>query len=156
MSAVSAIYNAPIVARAILPDSGEVAIIIKYQGRFYNGEALLHPQDKDFFSEKVGSAIALSRARIEALKDVLQETQLEALYKQKMWFEVTKFGNSATTDFDPTGYFLQNVTKTTRRVKQLEEALKKEQAALANYITNHGKALQSIQKHRDERKDEVD
>jgi len=67
MSAVTAIYNAPVVGKAVLPESGEVSIIIQYRGRLYQGVALLHPEDKDFFSEKVGCNIALARARIEAL-----------------------------------------------------------------------------------------
>lgn len=150
MSAVTAIYKAPVVGKAVLPDAGEVSIIIQYQGRIYQGIALLHPEDKDFFSEKVGCNIALSRARIEALVDTLHETRQEAKYKEQMLYEVTRFGefNSKNDMYDPTQMFRQNVCKAIMRVENLEAALKKEQKMLANYLKGHGKAIQSIKKQR--------
>ena len=92
MSIVSAIYKAPVVGRVVMPDAGEVSVLIKYNGHLYQGVALLHPEDKDFFSEKVGYNIALSRARIEALEDFLIDVSYEAQLKQQMYLEVTKFG----------------------------------------------------------------
>jgi len=35
MSVIAAIYNAPIVGKAVLPEAGEVSIIIQYRGRIY-------------------------------------------------------------------------------------------------------------------------
>lgn len=150
MSAVTAIYKAPVVGKAVLPDAGEVSIIIQYQGRIYQGVALLHPEDKDFFSEKVGCNIALSRARIEALADVLYETRQEARYKEQMLYEVTRFGefNGKNDMYDPTQMFRQNVCKAIMRVENLEAALQKEREMLDNYLKGHGKAIESIKRQR--------
>ena len=151
MSAVSAIYKAPIVGKAVLPDAGDVSIIIQYQGRLFQGIALLHPEDRDFFSEKVGSNIALSRARIEALQDTLYETQQEARVKEQMLYEVTRFGefNGNNDMYDPTGMFRQNVCKAVIRVEAIQTALKEEQARLERYLAGHGKAIQSIKRQRE-------
>ena len=156
MSAIKAIYNAPIVGKAVLPDAGEVSIIIQYHGRIYQGVALLHPEDKDFFSEKVGCNIALSRARIEALQDTFLDAQIEAQIKQQMLNEVLRFGLETGQDdkYDPTQMFRQNVNHAINRKNNLKKALIKEKNRLINYIANHGKAIQSIKLHRAKTQDE--
>lgn len=158
MSAVTAIYNAPVVGKAILPEAGEVSIIIQYQGRIYQGVALLHPEDKDFFSEKVGCNIALSRARIEALRDTLYDTQLEAQIKQQMLNEVMRFGEFQGKNdmYDPTQMFRQNACKAITRVETLQKALSQEKERLKNYLTNHGKAIRSFKLHRAEAQAETE
>ncbi len=149
MSAVSAIYKAPVVGKGVMPDAGEVSVIINYNGRIYQGVALLHPEDKDFFSERVGYNIAISRARIEALKDTLFEVRTEAQIKKQMFDEVTRFGRTSG-NFDETGMFHQNVEKAIKRVETLENALAKEKAILHNYLKGQTKALDSIKRYRKE------
>ena len=158
MSVISAIYKAPVVGRAVMPDAGEVSVIIKYNNRIYQGVALLHPEDKDFFSEKVGYNIAISRARIEALEDALIDVKNEAQIKRQMLIEVTRFGRLQKQEevYDPTGMFEQNVNKVLGRVKNLEEAIKKEKQILQNYLEGQSRALESIKLYRKrQKKDET-
>lgn len=152
MSAISAIYKAETIGKAVLPDAGEVSVIIKYNNRLYQGVALLHPDDKDFFSERVGYNIAISRARIEALEDVLIDVKEEAQYKQQMLDEVTRFGEFKCQEdmYDPTGMFRQNVVRVLTRIENLQEAIKKEKRILANYIKGQAKALESVKRYRKE------
>lgn len=152
MSAVKAIYRAPVVGKGVMPDAGEVSVIIKYNGRIYQGVALLHPEDAEFFSEKVGYNIALSRARIEALKDTLIDVKTEARIKEQLLDEVTRFGEFRGCEdmYDPTHMFRQNVIKAITRVETLEEAIKKEEKILHNYLEGQDRALDSVKRYRKE------
>ena len=66
MNIVKRIYTAPIV-KIINGDLG-TALAIEYDGLSFMGYSQCHPQDNDFASARVGYNIALSRARISALK----------------------------------------------------------------------------------------
>lgn len=148
MSAVSAIYKAPVVGKGVMPEAGEVSVIIQYNGRIYQGVALLHPQDGDFFSEKVGYNVALSRARIEALEDTLIDVQTEARIKEQMYYEATRFSNRSPEYSDPNMMFIGLVMRANQRVKTLQEAIAKEKKILANYLQGQDRALESIKLYR--------
>lgn len=158
MSAVTAIYKAPVVGKGIMPDAGEVSVIINYNGRLYQGVALLHPEDKDFFSEKVGYNIAISRARIEAMEDTLIDVKEEAKIKEQLLCEVTRFGEyqGAEDMYDPTHMFRQNIIKALDRVDALKEAIKKEKKILHNYLEGQSRALDSIKRYRREQEEVKD
>jgi hypothetical protein len=149
MSIATAIYKAPIVGKAVLPDAGEVSVIIQYNHRLYEGVALLHPEDQDFFSEKVGTNIALSRARIEALEDALIDLKTEAQVKAQMYLEVTRFGQEGDyTFFDPTDMFYQNQRKAQERAESLSRIIKKEKLILSKYLEGQARALESVKRFR--------
>lgn len=153
MSAVTAIYKAPVIGKAILPDVGEVSVIIQYNGRVYQGVALLHPEDKDFFSEKVGYNIALSRARIEALEDILIDIKTEEKIKEQMYYEATTFSNHLPEYSDPNMVFIKNLMRVKHRIEIIQEAIKNEKKILKNYLEGQDKALESVKLYR-KRQDE--
>lgn len=148
MSAVSAIYKAPVVGKAVMSEAGEVSVIIQYHGRLYQGVALLHPEDKEFFSEKVGYNIALSRARIEALEDTLIDVREEARIKEQMYYEATTFSNKSPEYSDPNMMFIGLVMRAKQRVETLQEAIVREKKILANYLEGQDRALESVKLYR--------
>ena len=62
-------------------NSGIASCIINNGDKFYTGTARCHPDDNDMLSEKTGCEIALSRARINLLREYRNEikTKLSAL-----------------------------------------------------------------------------
>lgn len=66
MSLITAIYRAKPTYSPI--GERDIFTYIVYDGQAFCGQADCHPEDMDFFSEKVGKTIALSRARQEALE----------------------------------------------------------------------------------------
>ena len=50
---------------------------IRYHGNEYIGFAKCHPDDNDMKSEKVSYEIALSRAYVKALKEIVKESKLK-------------------------------------------------------------------------------
>ena len=145
MSAVKAIYQAPREFDIYTDDyCSTVSATIFYGGRFYMGTAFLHPEDEDFFSEKVGKTIALSRARQEALKVAINEAQVIAKIKYQLYQEVIAYGSKSSAEVDPTGAFLTNVNRALNRVDFLKKALASEQDSLAAYLKDHKSALDTV------------
>lgn len=66
MSILKALNRTPV---HFLVEEGprEVHAFMRYNNQVYYGVAKCHPEDEDFFSEKVGKTIASSRVRIQAL-----------------------------------------------------------------------------------------
>ena len=150
MSAIKAIYKAE--KQFVVDDiSSTIYAHIFYNGQWYQGEARLHPEDKNFFSEKVGKTIALSRARQRALKEVLREATVIANIKYQMYQEITAYGSKAPAEVDPTGAMLLNTQRALLRVKTLKEQLLNEQANLSEYLQDQAKALRIVKKIRSEK-----
>ena len=97
---------------------------ITFQGKKYHGKSFIHHDDQDFFSEKVGLNIALSRARLAALKDKYNEAKIEAKYKNRMFLEATNYSGDGSK-VDPTGAFKAKVDKANKRVRRLAKLSKK-------------------------------
>lgn len=145
MSAVKAIYQAPKEFTINLEEDYSIVLAtILYNGQLYEGIASLHPEDKDFFSEKVGKTIALSRARQEALQAAIYEAQTIAEIKYQLYQEVIAYGSKSSAEVDPTNAFLMNVNRALNRVKFLKEALTIEQDSLAAYLKDHKSALDTV------------
>lgn len=146
MSAISAIYNAPIIKRVY--EELNVTVAIKYNGKTFTGNAQCHEDDKDFMSKKVGHAIALSRARIKALTYEHENAKVIAENKYRLYQEVLGYGYKAPSVVDPTGLFFRNVIRAVTREDKLAKALNKERENLKNYIDGQAKALVSIKRFR--------
>ena len=150
MSAIKAIYKAE--KQFVVDDiSSIIHAHIFYNGQWYRGEARLHPEDENFFSEKVGKTIALSRARQQALKEVLHEATVIADIKYQMYQEVTAYGSKAPAEVDPTGAMLLNTQRALLKVQTLKEQLLDEQANLNEYLKDHAKALRVVKRMRSEK-----
>lgn len=149
MSAIKAIYNAK---REFYVDDHycDVYATIQYNGKLYRGSAALHPEDANFFSEKVGKTIALSRARQAALKDEITRAEEIAKVKYQMYQEVIAYGSKPPAEVDPTGAFLKNTIRALDRVGVLRGHLLSEQASLEEYLKAHKEALGIVKKMRAE------
>lgn len=145
MSAVKAIYQAPKEFEIRQEEDYSIVLAtIFYNGQSYEGIASLHPEDADFFSEKVGKTIALSRARQEALTYAIYEAQTIAEIKYRLYQEVIAYGSKSPAEVDPTGAFLMNVSHALNRVDFLKKALVSEQDSLVAYLKDHKSALDTV------------
>ena len=149
MSAVSAIYSAPILQRRIPKNNwGTTYITIKYDGKKYQGRAYCHHDDKDIFSERVGTRIALSRARIMALEDAYEKADNISIIKTQLYKEVTEFGKANTLEVDPTGRFWKNALNSMRTAAKIRIALLEEKATLKKYLKELDTFAKKIRKQR--------
>lgn len=77
---IKAIYNAK-PRYKVFPEIGFCQLYFTINDKIFYGESHACPNDMDFFSEKVGLNIALSRARITALNYFKQEALNDFLIK---------------------------------------------------------------------------
>lgn len=129
-------------------EAGYCSLILKYNNIKYLGIALCSPQDQDFFSEKVGLNIALSRARIKLLQDVIYDAKLEFHHRSQMYYEVCNNNSDLEPNPDPYDLFFNNVIKSEQRFNKLKEALKQEKKYLNDYLQKQKKFIESIKKIR--------
>lgn len=153
MSIVSAIYDARTTWVIADTEKGEVSVGLEFSGNQYSGHARLHPNDKDFFSYKVGRQIATSRARIQILRAEMNKAKQTYNNKYAFYQEVTGFGSRAPAEIDPTGTLLRNVIRSQRRVDFLKEALNDEENNLRDYLEGQAKAIASVQRFRNKDRD---
>lgn len=134
MSAVTAIYNAPIAHERIPKQWGTTYVSINYNGKSYLGTAMCIPEHKDFFSPRIGRQIAKSRARLKALADAYQSAETEASMKERLYREVLNFGSADPQEIDPTGKFWKNTLRARDRANELHDAIKHEKQCLKSYL----------------------
>lgn len=131
---------------------GQCEVWLPFQGKRYHGKSYIHKDDKDFFSEKVGLNIALSRARISVLKDKYKEARQIAQYKNQMYQEALEFGRRDCAEVDPTGAFKAKVDKANIQVKRLHDAIAAEQKGLSFYLKSLDEMMIAIRKQREKDK----
>lgn len=125
---------------------GEVVATIKFNNKSYIGTAVLHNEDAEFFSSKVGRTIAISKLRSAILKDEARIAKQEWQYKKQMYQEATK--NKEPADVDPYGAFEHNMKRAYYRYENLRQAMKNEDTYRREYIEAQAKALDSIRYYR--------
>lgn len=148
MKLLDAIYHAPTLVN-VSEENNKVDVHILYRDKLWKGSAYLHPEDKDFFSAKVGKRIALSRARTKILK--YEENRLKELCKQRELFytEVRGYGSKNQAEVDPTGAFIRNLDRCFIRYNAVKEAISKEENSLKNYLEDYKKAIGTVKKMRE-------
>ncbi len=132
----------------VYPNVGVCQVQITFRGKTYKGLAELSPEDKDFFSEKVGLNIALSRARINLLKDLKNQAKIVANTKYQMYQEAIEYGRKQPAEIDPTASFLKKVLKAQAHYHSLQYALKREKKYLAKYLENQDKMVERVKLYR--------
>lgn len=147
MGLISNIYNAPIERSGFLKEH-ESYVVLRYKNREYVGAAFVHPDDEDFASEKVGHGIALSRARIEILKDEKERLQQEYIDKMRMYNDVLGYGAKKSEEVDPTGAFKKSIKRTYDRYLTLVEFLKEEEKGLDNYLKGQDEIVTRLKRNR--------
>lgn len=146
MGLIHNIYTAPIVCQVSC--GPECLVVIKYNNRTYDGCAITHPDDEEFFSEKVGYSIALSRARIQILKDEKERLRQEYINKMRLYNDVLGYGAKKPEEIDPTGAFKKNIDKTLHRYFTIIEALKEEQEGLKTYLEGQNTFIEKLKAYR--------
>lgn len=135
-------------------DCGICLVWLTYNGKKYKGIAEVSPDDENFFSEKVGLNIALSRARIKLLKDAVKQARIVADIKYQIYREATEYGKIPPAQVDPTGAFLKKALKAEQKYHNLRNALRKEKAYLNKYLENQDRMVEYIKIHRSKGKKE--
>lgn len=148
MSVTGAIYKAPIIYCLSDEKNGTYSVNIQYDSRVFTGNAKLSENDKDFFSVIVGKTIALSKARIKAIKYEIKKSQNEFKYRNDFYQEVIKYGQESPAFVDPTGSFRKAIYRITERISSLQKALKQEKLNLKKYIENQEEALSIVKRFR--------
>ena len=146
MGLIHNIYTAPIVHQSRC--GPECLIVIKYNNRAYSGCATTHPDDEEFFSEKIGYGIALSRARIQILKDEKERLRQEYINKMRLYNDVLGYGAKKSEEIDPTGAFKKNIDKTLHRYFTVAEVLKEEQEGLKTYLPGQNTFIEKLKAYR--------
>lgn len=147
MGLISNIYNAPIERSGFLKEH-ESYVVLRYKNREYVGAAFVHPDDEEFFSEKVGYSIALSRARIQILKDEKERLRQEYIDKMRLYNDVLGYGAKKSEEIDPTGAFKKNIDKTLHRYFTITEVLKEEQEGLKTYLEGQNTFIENLKAYR--------
>lgn len=146
MGLIHNIYTAPIVRQVSC--GPECLVVIKYNNHTYNGCAITHPDDEEFFSEKIGYGIALSRARIQILKDEKERLRQEYIDKMRLYNDVLGYGAKKPEEIDPTGAFRKNIDKTLHRYFTIVEVLKAEQEGLKTYLEGQNTFIEKLKAYR--------
>lgn len=141
MSLIKSIYNAPMTYKY---DGIFSSVTIIYNGKKYYGAAVVHSNDKDFASEKVGLNIALSRARIKILEDMLVKTKQIADIKYQYYQEAINYGAVSSFEVDPSGAFYNKVIKAKKSYYKIQNALHKEKSYLNKYLEDQSKVVERV------------
>lgn len=150
MSVVTAIYKAPITHEFHSKIRNGYHLYIKYDGKKFAGRAYLSPEDKDFYSSRIGRNIALSRARMNAMNYEIKKSRKEMEYRYDFYQEATKYGKVSPAEVDPTGSFYRAIVRYTSRISALKKALEKEKSNLNTYLENQEKALSIVRNFRED------
>ena len=152
MSIVSAIYKTPIVA-TMTYENGKILVLLQYENKIYEGRAKIAPEDKDFFSERVGINIAKSRARLSMFHDAIVKAKRTAEVKNQMKKELINTSNYCWSDLDPTGCIQKSIEKSEEKINILKRAYKNEKNKLNNYLKGQTKMIESVKRHRNKAED---
>lgn len=145
MGIIKEIYKAPM---TYSNEDNTVFAFLNYQGKEFVGVAKLHPNDKDFFSIKVGNNIARSRARISALKYEKIKAYREYKNKRNFLEQLMGYGAKKIEEVDPNFIIRNNIKRAEWRWAALIKAEKAEKKYLNDYLQSQEKALTSIRKYR--------
>lgn len=147
MSLRTTVKNLPFkrVYKDVYPqDTGIICMETIFNGKKYIGTSYCCQEDMEFFSELVGSNIAVQRAIINILKD--EE------YKAKISWHALK---TAYCNFyeereyiDPTGCLAYAVCRAKEKYDIYRSYRKQEERVLKEYLENHKKVLSSVVSYR--------
>lgn len=156
MSIVSAIYKAPVIRKSYRDDIGETSVVIRYNGKNYRGKAILHIDDRDFYSSKVGRTIALSRARISAMKAELKREELNLKINKAFFYDTIHSKDLSLDELIGHDYvtelLLDTLNRMTTRCNNLRAAINLEKQYLATYIKGQEKAVKTVKRFRSQGK----
>lgn len=148
MNLVKAIYKAPVTTKDYQEENGITNVTIKYKNHTFSGTALLSKLDEGFYSKKVGYNIALSKARIAALKYYYKQETDKFNSRNQFYQEVLGLGAKDSAEVDPSGAFNRNMMRIKGRAAAIKESLDKEKDMLHKYIKGQNKAIESVKRFR--------
>lgn len=148
MNLIKAIYSAPVVSKEYNEEQGTTQITVKYENKYFTGEAVLSKQDEGFYSKKVGYNIALSKARIQVLEYCYKREINKFNQRNQFYQEVLGLGVKTRAEVDPLGAFYRNMMRVKDRAAAIKESLDKEKRTLEKYIIGQDKAVESVKRFR--------
>ena len=125
--------------------TNSIMMRINVNGQAYYGFANCHPDDQDFYSEKVGSTIAHMRAEINAFRDLRDHAAYEWKTLKKAFADA--YQNNAT----PCPQFQKAVWQAENRYRKYQQAVKDMRATLSNYLKNQDKVISSLRRQREQK-----
>lgn len=137
MTEIQKIYLAPVCDSNYYDDEGVTQVTIEYNNNLYSGAALLNPEDKGFYSRKVGYNIALSRARMQAIRKAIKKQERKALDNFKDYYRTGKI-HSKHIAF-----------KALAIADDYRICLQDEKSVLKDYLYGQERAITSIKRYRD-------
>lgn len=125
----------------IVEVSHNIAIAIKYNGRKYYGSATCHPEDREFFSEKIGMNIAYLRACAEAMY-AEREKAREKYESLKNFYANYRQNHAPSADLESA------ITEAEKHFHYYQRKYRESKQELKEYLHNHEKVLESLRRQR--------
>lgn len=101
----------------------------------YVGEAFLHPDDKDFYSEKVGTNIALSRARLDAMYWLRAK-----IYNQIVEETIHCYRSNGNPS--------RRIMSLAKQAEYVTSCINDEKRVLSDYLKGQSRAVESVKRVR--------
>lgn len=137
MSIIKQIYNAKVVETT----DRFISVTICVNGKTFFGNALCHPDDMDFCSNKVGTTIAHQRAVIDALKWHRNAARREWKTLKKAYYDAYQNKPELMNEDSP---FRTAMWQAENRYHRYQNEVKKAREQLRDYLNNHEKAISSL------------
>ena len=125
----------------IVEVSHEIDLTIKYNGRKYIGYAICHPDDEEFFSEKVGKNIAYMRACINAMFG-------ERAKARKEYEFLKNFYANYRQNHEPSADLESAIAEAEKHFHYYQRKYRECKQELKEYLLNHEKVLESLRRQR--------
>lgn len=125
----------------------EIVVKIKFNGRTFYGYSSCHPDDKNFYSEKVGTTIAHMRAMREAIRFERNKAHTEWKILNKAYKDATQ--NCDGLEVDPYGTFYHSVKNAEKRYHRYQKYFNEISDELRNYLKDQSRAVASIKRQRE-------
>lgn len=127
--------------------TGTATCILKTRRGTYCGIAECSVVDTDMKSEKTGQEIALRKATIEALKDVIKEYRLKLKTLNQFYYTVNKSKYFNDQDYVPRRLVLL-ISKIEKDIENLKAQIEYEKNSLKEYTESKDEFYKKIRKNR--------
>ena len=123
-----------------------IHVTIKYDGQKYYGTAHCHPEDMDFFSEKIGTHIAYLRAMINAMDWKQEESRSLVKNLETFYTNMLQNPKNITDEFCKVSQ--TSIDRAKHQFDYYRRKKKQYKKELQDYLTGHEKAITSIRNQR--------
>ena len=126
----------------------EMTVMIEYDHHKYYGTSCCHPDDIDFYSEKVGYNIAYKRAIIQCLEMQTFEAENEWKYLKTIYSNIIMNHEETPETVDPTGRMKEALYRAEKHYKKFKKARDMARKDLKNYLEAQARVVDSLKRQR--------